>query len=144
MAGSDITWSCGKSANEFTVQSEAVPPAFEPVPLPTDYWTRPINAENRHGLRLQVTGCLQAGANTMRAIPALNPYSEAPSRHTYCGIRKWHKRLKRGATGRLILTRRRGTSDCCWARIYVSEGSIHCVDVKTEKNTGLLQAVEAW
>ena len=62
----------------FTVQQEPIPP--QPgVPLPTGYWTRPINAENREWA--QMTGewmlsAYSAGYNASRSF--FNPYSKAP------------------------------------------------------------------
>jgi len=80
-----LTWA-GDKDNEgtvsqpfaFTVQQEPVPP--QPgVPLPTGYWARPINAENREWA--QITGewwmsAYSAGYNGSRNF--FNPYSKAP------------------------------------------------------------------
>jgi hypothetical protein len=59
----------------FTVQKDAVQ-VTTPTPLPTGYWTRPINAENREWY--QISGdWLMSGYNATAVN--FNPYSTAPN-----------------------------------------------------------------
>ena len=58
-----------------TVQQAPVPGYIEaPVPLPTQYWTQPINAQNRYWNTISGPW-LQSGYN---ATGAFNPYTYAP------------------------------------------------------------------
>ena len=65
-----------------TVQQAPVTGYTEaPVPLPTQYWTQPINAQNRYWNSISGPW-LQSGYN---ATGAFNPYTYAPTAHTYYG-----------------------------------------------------------
>jgi hypothetical protein len=59
----------------FTVQNDAVRVGMDPVPLPTDYWTKPINANNREWYAVG-GDWLQNTYNA--AVTSFNPYSDAP------------------------------------------------------------------
>jgi len=68
---------------ELTVQEEQLEP-WPTVELPTDYWERPINAENREwyqiaGNWLGLSGGDNFGARYYNASSNFNPYSKAPN-----------------------------------------------------------------
>jgi outer membrane protein assembly factor BamB len=131
-AGSDIREAVESPPTEFTVQSEAVPPAFEPVPLPTDYWTRPINAENRAWSQIAGDWLSASWCQYDASDSCFNPYSEAPSSAHIL----WDKKvsisgLSGGQLGDLYYGGGAEPVIVAGRAIYVSEGSIHCVDVKT-------------
>jgi outer membrane protein assembly factor BamB len=60
----------------FTVQQEPVPLIVPQNPLPTDYWTSPINAENREWYRINGPW-LQSGYDALGN--KYNPYSTGPN-----------------------------------------------------------------
>lgn len=65
---------------ELTVQSEAVQP-YPDVPLPTDYWTRPINAEIKGAWRIADNWPMRGYDYLFRGFPgatAFSPYTSAP------------------------------------------------------------------
>jgi outer membrane protein assembly factor BamB len=69
-----FTYSPASATTNLTVQQEPVP-NYQTPPLPTDYWTRPIYAENR--------GWYQIAGNWLRncynATGPFNPYTTAPN-----------------------------------------------------------------
>ncbi len=63
-----------------TVQNEAVPPSFTSAPVPTDYWTRPINAQNREWFSVSGNWLMRNYNATYRSfgeVLAANPFSQA-------------------------------------------------------------------
>jgi hypothetical protein len=72
--GSDLHDACTSPTSYFTVQEEPIP-SWPPAELPTDYWTRPINSDNREWY--QISGdWLQIGYDASKA--GCNPYSLGP------------------------------------------------------------------
>src|SRR3990170_899426 len=62
----------------FVVQEDAVQIGLPPVPLPTGYWERPINAENREWS--QISGAwLGERLGTTTSFDRFQPYSTAPN-----------------------------------------------------------------
>jgi len=65
---------------EITVQAEPIP-SYPGVPLPTDYWTRPINAENKGWWQIADNWLMQGYDYENRFFsgsPAFAPYTSAP------------------------------------------------------------------
>lgn len=66
---------------QLTVQQEPIQP-LPGVGLPTDYWTRPINAENREWAQISGDWLMMAyngsGKSATDSLAAFNPYSQAP------------------------------------------------------------------
>lgn len=85
---------CQTEKQAVVVQQQAIP-AWQDTPLPTDYWTRPINAQNR--LWTSIAGnWLQRSYNGINvywdSASGFNPYSAAPrSPHVV-----WTKELAMG------------------------------------------------
>ncbi len=77
-AGDDTHNGAESESFVFTVQQESLPVTPD-VPLPTGYWTRPINAENREWYTISgdwyYSGKL---SNYNASSTAFNPYSKAP------------------------------------------------------------------
>jgi hypothetical protein len=62
------------------VQDGAIEPSFVNVPVPTDYWTRPINAQNRDWFSISGNWLMRNYNATYRSfgeVLAANPYSQA-------------------------------------------------------------------
>jgi len=82
---------------ELTVQSEPVQP-YPNVPLPTDYWTRPINAEIKGAWQIADNWLMQGYDYLYRGFPgatAFAPYTTAPeSPHVL-----WKRQLWFGGVG---------------------------------------------
>jgi len=65
---------------ELTVQEDPVSD-YQEAPLPTDYWTRPINAQNRNWYSIGGNWLFRTGVangRTFGDISGYNPYSPAP------------------------------------------------------------------
>jgi len=65
---------------ELVVQEDPIPD-FQETPLPTDYWTRPINAQNRNWYSISGNWLFRTGVVEGRSfgdVTGYNPYSEAP------------------------------------------------------------------
>ncbi len=77
-AGDDTHEGTESESFAFTVQQEPLPTTPD-LPLPSGYWTRPINAENREWYQISgdwyYSGKL---ANYNASATAFNPYSKAP------------------------------------------------------------------
>jgi hypothetical protein len=94
---SNNTYLPGTSSTiSLVVQQDAVPP-LTGAPLPTGYWQRPINNENREwasiaGNWLGLNALRDNGASTWDGVNTFNPYTTAPnSAHII-----WTKPLKSG------------------------------------------------
>jgi len=77
-AGDEYNEGIESDPYEFTVQEEPIEP-YPAAELPTDYWTRPINAENREWYQIAgqwLSGGTGAGYNA--SSTHYNPYSKAP------------------------------------------------------------------
>ncbi len=68
------------SVRTLTLQQEQVG-TWPDYPLPTDYWERPISAENREWYQISGNGLMAAYDTPVRAFDtggAFNPYTDAP------------------------------------------------------------------
>jgi outer membrane protein assembly factor BamB len=63
----------------FTVQKDAVQVGLQPVSLPTGYWTRPINAENREWSQISGASGLINSISFTYGFFKYSPYTTAPN-----------------------------------------------------------------
>jgi hypothetical protein len=71
---------CQSPVTTVTVQNEAIPPSFTSAPVPSDYWTRPINAQNREWYSISGNWLMRNYNATYRSfgeVIAANPFSQA-------------------------------------------------------------------
>jgi hypothetical protein len=79
-ANNTITFSSSQTQVTLTVQQEQVT-QWPDVPLPTDYWTRPIHAESRTWFSISgdwLQGGYDASGRMYGDSAAFNPYTQAP------------------------------------------------------------------
>jgi len=77
----DVTFEASQSpVTTVTVQDDPVPSSYTDVPVPNDYWTRPINAQNRNWFSIGGNWLMRNYNATYRSfgeVLAVNPYSQA-------------------------------------------------------------------
>ncbi|MCW4018948.1 MAG: hypothetical protein NWF00_09775 [Candidatus Bathyarchaeota archaeon] len=80
-AVNDTYSACKSDEYILTVQEEPIP-SFDEAPLPTSYWTRPVNGMNRNWQQIAGNwlnaGDTEAGAPGTGPTRKYNPYSEGP------------------------------------------------------------------
>ena len=74
--GTNTTWLASDSPIvELVVQADPIP-LYPGFPLPTEYWTRPINAQFHEWAPIAGNWLRPAGSYTMPPIPKYHPYNE--------------------------------------------------------------------
>jgi len=88
----DVSFSSAKSPKTtLVVQEQQIIPLPE-NPLPTDYWARPISAENRNWWSISgnwLMGAYNATYMARESVHAYNPYSKAPRSSHIVWTKEW-------------------------------------------------------